>query len=134
VKKTARSQCRGGQTAQPAEVERFLAALPVRERAALRQLRRTIRSVVPDAVERISWRMPMFFHCGPLVAYAAFKDHCSLFGMSPSVTKALAKELRPYDTSPGTIRFAGDDPLPVGRVGQGNLSATEGRGCQVRPQ
>ena len=59
--------------------------------------------------------MPMFKHHGMLVGFAAFKDHCSLF-MSTAITSALKKELAPYDTSKGTIRFTADRPLPTALV------------------
>ena len=47
-----------------------------------------------------------------LVAFAAFKNHCSLFGMGKDATEVFKKELTKYKTSPGTIQFAQDKPLP----------------------
>ncbi len=96
-------------------VAAYLRAVPPAPRAALRKLRKTIQAAAPEAIEVISYGIPMFKHHGMLVGYAAFKDHCSLF-MSTSLTKALKQELASYDTSKGTIRFTADKPLPTALV------------------
>jgi uncharacterized protein YdhG (YjbR/CyaY superfamily) len=98
-----------------ASVAAYLRAVPPAPRAALQQLRKTIKAAAPEATEVISYGMPMFKHHGMLVGFAAFKDHCSLF-MSTAITSALKKELAPYDTSKGTIRFTADRPLPTALV------------------
>jgi len=98
-----------------ASVAAYLRALPPPSRVALQKLRKTIKAAAPQATEVISYGMPMFKHHGMLVGYAAFKAHCSLF-MSTAITNALKKELAPYDTSKGTIRFTADRPLPTALV------------------
>ena len=95
-----------------ASVAAYLKAVPPGPRAALQQLRRTIKAAAPEATEVISYGIPMFKHHGMLVGYAAFKDHCSLF-MSTYVTGTLKKELASYDIAKGTIRFTADKPLPA---------------------
>jgi uncharacterized protein YdhG (YjbR/CyaY superfamily) len=98
----------------PADVEEYLAALAPGPRAALEKLRRTIRAAAPEATEALYYRMPAFrAHGRALVAYAAFTDHCSLFPLSARVIEAHAEELRPYQTSKGTIRFTANRPLPA---------------------
>jgi uncharacterized protein YdhG (YjbR/CyaY superfamily) len=112
-------------------VEEYLAGLREPERAALERLRDLIRAAAPDATEAISYQMPAFKDRGRgLVAYAAFKDHCSLFPMSTKVFDVLGGELEPYRSSKGTIRFTVDDPLPdslVTRVVQARLAENEAR-------
>jgi len=93
-------------------VDDYLAAVPATARTTLKKIRRSIKEVAPDATEKISYGMPSFYYLGPLVAYAAFKDHCSLFPMSVSAMETHKPELKDYDTSKGTIRFAFDAPLP----------------------
>lgn len=102
-----------GKTAPARSVDDYLAMLPENSRAALKRLRKTIKVAAPKAVEKISYRMPMYNYLGMLVAFAAFKDHCSFFVMSPSVMKAHKDLLRRYDTAEGTIRFTIDKPLPA---------------------
>ena len=99
--------------AGPADVEQYLSALPAEPRAALESLRATIRGAAPDATEALSYGMPAFKLDGrPLVAYAAFKRHCSLFPMSTKAIEAFAEELEPFRTSKGTLQFQADRPLP----------------------
>jgi uncharacterized protein YdhG (YjbR/CyaY superfamily) len=64
-------------TTQPG-VEAYLAALPEEQRAALEEIRHTIRAAAPTATETISYQMPAFEQDGRLlVSYGAFKAHCS---------------------------------------------------------
>jgi uncharacterized protein YdhG (YjbR/CyaY superfamily) len=59
--------------------------------------------------------MPAFKQNGILVYFAAFKDHIGFFPTSSGVS-AFSKELAPYDTSKGTIRFPLDEPIPVNLI------------------
>ncbi|OGS42091.1 MAG: hypothetical protein A3K67_01785 [Euryarchaeota archaeon RBG_16_62_10] len=105
-----------GRSGVPKDIDEYLATVPVEARVALEKLRRTIRSAAPVAVEGISYRMPSFKYLGPLVAFAAFKGHCSFFPMSAAVVESHREELERYSTSKGTIRFPPDKPLPVALV------------------
>jgi uncharacterized protein YdhG (YjbR/CyaY superfamily) len=82
------------------------------KRAALQTLRETIHTLAPEAEETISYGIPTFKLDGPLVSFGAAKNHCAFYGMSRPVLEAMAEDLAGYDTSPGTIRFAADQPLP----------------------
>jgi uncharacterized protein YdhG (YjbR/CyaY superfamily) len=100
-----------------AEVDAFLAGLPEGMRGALEDLRRTIATAAPDAVEGIGYGVPAFKYRGrPLVSFGAGKDHCSFYVQSPAVMDAHHDELAAYDTAKGTVRFAPDKPLPAGLV------------------
>jgi len=101
-------------TTVPKNVDEYLASVKEPARATLKKVRATIRSVVPpEATEAISYRIPMFRYKGGLVAFAAFKHHCSFFPMSYAVIRAFKKELKPFTVSKGTIRFPRDKPLPA---------------------
>jgi uncharacterized protein YdhG (YjbR/CyaY superfamily) len=97
----------------PASVDNYLAEVSLEARATLEKLRKTIKAVVPRAVEVISYQIPTFKLDGRmLVSYAAFKDHCSFFpGAAP--IRAHEHELKSYQTSKGTIRFPTSKPLPA---------------------
>jgi uncharacterized protein YdhG (YjbR/CyaY superfamily) len=45
----------------PVTVDAYLEALPEHEREALQRLRSIIKSVVPDAKERISYQIPIVY-------------------------------------------------------------------------
>jgi uncharacterized protein YdhG (YjbR/CyaY superfamily) len=68
--------------------------------------------VPAGATETISYGIPTFRYIGPLVGFAAFSDHCSFFPMNSSLIEAFENELKKFETSRGTIRFAPDKPLP----------------------
>jgi uncharacterized protein YdhG (YjbR/CyaY superfamily) len=103
--------------ATPTSVDAYLAALPEGPRLALEGLRRTIRAAAPEATETISYQMPAFKDHGRfLVAYAAFKDHCSLFPASHAVMRLLGEELEPYFSGKGTLRFTAERPIPAALV------------------
>jgi uncharacterized protein YdhG (YjbR/CyaY superfamily) len=79
---------------KPPDIDAYLAGVPEDARAALEDLRRTVRELVPDAVESISYGMPTFKYRGKWLFYfAAAKQHCAIYG-----------------TPRGTIRFPPDRP------------------------
>lgn len=99
--------------ATPSKVDDYLSRVPGDMRAALNALRETIAAAAPEATEAISYQMPAFKYRGrPLVGFAAFKDHCSFFPMSPQVLDDLSEELGSFRTSKGTVQFSADKPIP----------------------
>ena len=99
-----------------ASVAAYLRAVPPAPRAALQKLRKTIKAAAPEATELISYGIPAFKHHGMLVYYAAFKDHCSLFGVGTALMRTHHKALAPYKISKGTIQFTVERPLPAALV------------------
>ncbi len=100
-----------------AVVEAYLAQVPEPARTTLEKLRATIRAAAPkEATEAISYGMPSFQYKGGLVAYAAFKQHCSFFPMGSAAIEEFAEELKGFRVSKGTIQFPLDKPLPAGLV------------------
>ena len=77
----------------------------------LAQIREVIRAGAPDAVEKISWRMPTFWQSENLIHFAAFKNHVSIFPGGEAST-VFAGRLTGYKTAKGTIQFPLNKPIP----------------------
>lgn len=99
---------------KPRTIDEYLAHVRADQRAALEKLRKTIRSVAPDAEECISYGIPSFHLNGrALVFFGAWANHCSIYPGNSATLKKFRNELRDFQTSKGTIRFSPDKPLPV---------------------
>jgi uncharacterized protein YdhG (YjbR/CyaY superfamily) len=104
------------QTKNAETVEDYLNDLPADVKNVLTKVRKAIRSAAPKAIEKISYRIPVYRLNGDLVAFAAFKNHCSLVTMSTNVIKKLKKEIEVYKISGTTIQFSTDKPIPSALV------------------
>jgi uncharacterized protein YdhG (YjbR/CyaY superfamily) len=95
------------------EVDAYLAGLEEPARGTLEALRRSIRVVLPDAEECISYGMPAFRVDRNVVAgFAAFKNHLAYLPHSGEVLARLGDRLAGYECTKGSLHFAVDDPLP----------------------
>jgi uncharacterized protein YdhG (YjbR/CyaY superfamily) len=102
---------------KPTSVAAYFKKLPPEQRAPLQKLRTTIASAAPEAKEGITYSMPGFLLGGKgFVAYAAFKDHYSLFPMSGRAVEAHKKELGDRVTGKGTIQFRYEERFPAALV------------------
>lgn len=102
---------------KPTSTAEYLATLTDAQRAAMEQLRLAILEVAPDAQEAFGYGIPAFrLHGKPLVWYAAWKAHYSLYPLSASMVREHAGAMEGYETAKGTIRFPAGRPLPLGLV------------------
>jgi uncharacterized protein YdhG (YjbR/CyaY superfamily) len=99
------------------QVDEYIGAQPEAVRPKLRQVRAAIRRAVPEAVEGFGYGMPGYKLNGkPLLYFAAFKQHYSLFAASGTFFASLEKELKDYEQRKGTIHFPLDKPVPVALI------------------
>ena len=94
-------------------VEEYLGSLREEQREGLETLRGRIRTVLPEATERMWYRMPTFVMEKPVLAYAGSKNHSALYVMSTTVLPSIAGDLEGHDFSGGTLRFPIDRPPSV---------------------
>ena len=92
-------------------IEEYIEIFEPEIQKVLNEIRNFIKAEVPEATEKISYGMPTFYLNGNLVHFAAFKDHYSFFP-SPSGIDAFEKELAPYRSGKGTLRFSIEKPIP----------------------
>src|SRR5262245_43565317 len=103
----------------PKSVDEYIAAQPEDMRLKLAQVRAAIRKAVPEAVEGIGYGMPGYkLHGKPMLYFAGFKEHYSLFAASGTFFAALEDELRGYELRKGTIHFPLTEPVPVKLIGR----------------
>src|SRR5512141_2505133 len=95
-------------------VDEYMAGQPEAVRAKLEQVRAAIRKAAPEAVEHIGYGMPGYkLHGKPMLYFAGFKEHYSLFAASGTFFAALKDELKGYELRKGTIHFPLTKPVPV---------------------
>ena len=97
------------------DVDDYIASYPGPIRKKLLQMRDIIRTLAPDAEEKISYRLPAYFLSGPLVYFGAFSKHIGFYPTSSGIA-AFEKELSEYKHSKGAVQFPMDKPLPVGLI------------------
>ena len=111
-------------------VDSYLAALPPRARELLDELRAIVRSAVPDAGERLSYRIPTLFHHGALVAVPASRDHAGLHLMSPALVDAFRGEPGDLGATRATLRIPHGRPVPRGLIKGTVRARVEERGAK----
>ena len=97
-------------------IDAYLAAQPPNVAAILEKIRRIIREAAPEAVERISYRMPAFsLDSGMLIYFAGFKQHIGVFPPLRGEAK-LDAALAPYRGEKGNLKFPLDRPMPYALI------------------
>ncbi len=93
------------------DIVKYLESLPTEHRAIIEKIIKVIKRTTPNAVEVISYGMPVYKYKGKyLIGVAAFKEHMSIFPGSGAVEE-FASALTEFKTSKGTIQFTATQPL-----------------------
>jgi uncharacterized protein YdhG (YjbR/CyaY superfamily) len=100
-------------------VDEYIASQPDASRSILGQVRNAIRQAVPDAEEGIAYKIPAYkLQDEPVIYFAGWKRHFSLYPVSASLLAALKLDNAPYVVSKGTMRFPLSQPVPLGLIGR----------------
>jgi uncharacterized protein YdhG (YjbR/CyaY superfamily) len=111
-KSAVRSQMR-----RDAAIDEYLAGVSPSNRAVLQKLRKTIRSIVPEVEECISYRMPAFRYQGRIIGgFQATSTGCSYYPFSGTTLKTLARDVEGYSQTKSALHFGPDNPLPAALV------------------
>lgn len=95
-------------------VDEYIASQPEAVQGVLKRVRSIIRKAVPGVEELISYKIPAYkLHGGPVLFFAGWTQHYSLYPATDRVIAAFKNDLAPYEISKGTIRFPLTGPVPV---------------------
>lgn len=94
-------------------IDEYIAACPPDSQDYLRQIRKLIHTLVPDAKERISYQIAAFERNGKnIIHFAGWKKHVSLYPV-PAGSEAFERQIAKYVDGKGTLKFPLNEPLPI---------------------
>jgi uncharacterized protein len=106
--------------AKPKDVDSYIANSANEARPILEELRKVIKSTVPDVEEGISWGVPFYRYHGALAGFAAYKNHVS-FGVGADVLQGNDRETlekKGYKTGKKTIQIRFGQEVPTTAIEQ----------------
>lgn len=92
-------------------VDAYIMQFSAEVQEKLKTIRETIQNAAPEAEERISYGMPAYNLNGPLVYFAANKNHIGFYPTADGI-EAFRMELAGYKSSKGAVQFPLDRPVP----------------------
>lgn len=96
-------------------VDEYLQSFPPPAKAALENIRKTIKTAAPKAEELISYGIAGYKYHGMLIYFAGFTNHVSVYP-APRTAAPFKKELAGYKGGKGTVQFPLDKPIPLDLV------------------
>lgn len=95
-------------------VDDYIASQPEAIQDVLQRVRSIIRKAAPGAEEVISYKIPAYKLEGqPVLYFAAWKQHFSLYPATATVVAAFTDDIAPYFDHKSTLRFPLSQPVPV---------------------
>lgn len=95
------------------EIDKYISGFPSEIQNILKQIRKVIKTVAPEAVESITYGMPGYkTNDRPLVYFAAYKNHIGFYA-TPTGHKQFSKELSKYRQGKGSVQFPLDKAIPI---------------------
>jgi uncharacterized protein YdhG (YjbR/CyaY superfamily) len=94
-------------------IDEYIEACPPDSQDYLRQIRKLIHFLAPEAKERISYQIAAFELNGKnIIHFAGWKKHVSLYPV-PAGSEAFERQIAKYVDGKGTVKFSLDEPLPL---------------------
>ncbi|MCL4338474.1 DUF1801 domain-containing protein [Patescibacteria group bacterium] len=93
----------------------YIDSAPKEIQAKLKELRKIIKEVVPDAKESISYGMAFYAYKGRLVYFGLQKKHIGLY-IPPPIIENHKYDLRDYKTTKSAIHLSLSQKLPVALI------------------
>lgn len=96
----------------PKTIDAYIEAQSEEVQPFLHQIRNALHEALPDAKEKISWRMPTYWNKQNIIHFAAAKKHIGIYPGDEAVVH-FADRLSDYKTSKGAIQFPYNKPIPL---------------------
>ncbi|HEX6070549.1 MAG TPA: DUF1801 domain-containing protein [Longimicrobiaceae bacterium] len=96
----------------PGSIDEYIAGFPTDVQDVLRQIRATIREVIPEATEKVSYGVPTFALHRNVVHFGGFAKHVSVYP-APRGNERFREVLSRYRGGKGTVQFPLGEPLPL---------------------
>jgi uncharacterized protein YdhG (YjbR/CyaY superfamily) len=96
-------------------IDEYIRSFPEHIQKKLKELRKVIKSQVPEAQEKISYQIPTFFLNGNLVHFAGYETHIGFYPGANGI-EAFKSKLAKYKTGKGSVQFSIGAPLPIGLI------------------
>ena len=96
----------------PNTIDAYIEAQDKEIRPLLHQVRNTLRTALPGAEERISWKMPTYWSGHNIIHFAAFKKHIGVYPGEAAMVH-FTNRLTEYKTSKGAIQLPYEKQLPL---------------------
>jgi uncharacterized protein YdhG (YjbR/CyaY superfamily) len=93
-------------------IDDYIAKQPEDARPYLKQIHELLRTILPEAEERISWKMPTYWHKHNIIHFAAHAKHIGLYPGDKAV-EHFADRLKDYKTTKGAVQFPYNKPIPL---------------------
>ena len=94
-------------------IDKYIGTFPAEIQTTLQRVRRIIKAAAPEAGEKISYGIPTLTLNGKyLIYFAGWKHHISIYPI-PTGDDAFNKEISPYVSGKGTLKFPVDEPMPL---------------------
>jgi len=107
-------------------IDEYIAACPEQSQTYLRAIRKLVKTLVPDAREKISYQIACFELDGRnLIHFAGWARHVSLYPL-PAGDAAFQRLVAPYLGGKGTLKFPLSEALPsavIEKVVRAHLAA-----------
>jgi uncharacterized protein YdhG (YjbR/CyaY superfamily) len=99
-------------TKKPINIDKYIANFPEETQVILQKIRATIKKIVPEAEETISYTIPSFKLNGVyLVYFAGFKNHIGFYA-TPTGHEEFKADLSNYKQGKGSVQFPLNKPIP----------------------
>lgn len=95
------------------EIDVYMNAFSEELQDKMKQIRKWVHEIVPDATEKISYQMPTFYYFENLVHFAAYPKHLGFYPTPSAISafEAAIKEHK-YKYAKGSVQFPNGEPLP----------------------